>query len=201
MDFIQTEFDFEGKNKMDNISQQSNIINDNSMSDPFYELKDSVDDKKIEEIVNESDEECEEIDDSDCLVVESTDDENSASKIKIEGDAWINEDLVPVTKIKCYVTKELYNAIRSIEYCVNKKFGASNEFSIYIHGELDEEGDLIVSPDYYIPKQKVGGASVDYLEEPEKYYNGCLHKHPSGCTSFSSVDKKYINSNFEFSLL
>jgi len=152
--------------------------------------------------IDNNQEEILEVDDTDdCLNVESVNDDSSASKIRIEGEDWINTEIVPITKIKCYVPKELYSAIRNIEECVNKKFGSSNEFSIYIHGEFDEEGDLIVSRDYYIPKQKVGGASVDYQEQPEKFYNGCLHKHPSGCTSFSGVDKKYINSNFEFSLL
>lgn len=196
MEFIQTEFEFVNKNMTEKTNQVTNNSTENN-----YDISDKNNDGIVVDIPNEEDEVCEEVDDSDCLDIEKSTDTESASKIKIEGDTWIRQDMVPITKIKCYVPDELYSVIKNIEASVNRKFGSSNEFSIYIHGEFDEEGDLIVSPDYYIPKQRVGGASVDYLEEPEAYYNGCLHKHPTGCTSFSGTDKKYINSNFEFSLL
>ena len=144
---------------------------------------------------------CEVVDCDDTIELDKSDSDEDIENVKIEGDTWINLDIVPVEKITCFVPKKLFKAIQDIEECVNRKFSRKNEFSIYIRGEMGEDGILSVCEDYYIPKQKVGMASVDYLEEPSPYYNGCLHKHPDGCMSFSSVDKKYINSNFEFSLL
>lgn len=119
----------------------------------------------------------------------------------IEPGDFIHTDLVPVKKIKCIVPSKLLKNIKSIEKCVNSKLGGTPEFSIYIHGEFDTNGNFVVGEKFYIPKQNVGSASVDYLEDPDPYYNGCLHKHPDGCKSFSGTDDKYINSNFEFSLL
>jgi len=148
-------------------------------------------------------EELEMFDDEDLMEAESvnvTSDKKFDPK-SIEVGEYINKDIVPVKRIKCIIPSKLLDSIREIEIGVNKKFGSSNEFSIFIHGDYDPNGYLVVSEDFYIPKQVVSGASVQYNEEPEPHYNGCLHKHPDGCTSFSGTDEKYINSNFDFSLL
>ena len=162
--------------------------------------------EKVEEsIVSESEslENMETFEDDDLLSAESVEIDNNKkfNPKSIETGEFINKDLVPIEKMKCIVPHKLLEAIRTIEIGVNRKFGSSNEFSIFIHGDYDPDGNLIVNEDFYIPKQNVSGASVDYQEEPQPFYNGCLHKHPSGCTSFSGTDKKYINSNFDFSLL
>ena len=151
--------------------------------------------------ISDNEEDCDVIDCDDVLDIENTESESDLSNVKIEGKTWINKDIVPVKKIKCIIPLSLLKAIKDIENCVNRKFSNSNEFSIYIRGEMNDDGVLEVFEDYYIPKQRVTAASVDYLEEPNSYYNGCLHKHPDGCMNFSGVDEKYINSNFEFSLL
>ena len=171
---------------------------------PKYEEPNAfvADEDDVDNDVQEDEDDCEVVDCDDTLELNNDEvDETNLDNVKIEGDAWINVDIVPVEKIKCIVPKKLFKAIQDIENSVNKKFSRKNEFSIYIRGELGDDGILYVCEDYYIPKQRVGVASVDYLEDPQPYYNGCLHKHPDGCMSFSGVDKKYINSNFEFSLL
>ena len=153
-------------------------------------------DTEIEEM-----EEIEEIEDDNPISQLENEENLEIKNLEIKCGEWINTDLVPVKKIKCIIPIKLLKAIRDIEISVNKKFTSRNEFSIYIHGEYDEDGNISVSEDFYIPKQKVTCASVDYVEQPEPYYNGCLHKHPDGCTNFSGTDEKYINCNFEFSLL
>ena len=113
----------------------------------------------------------------------------------------INTAMVPVDKITCLMSRELFFNIQEIERKVREKFRSDQEFSIFLHGDFNNDGELVLSDTYYIPKQTVGPASVDYKEEPHSFYNGCLHRHPNSCTSFSSTDKRYINSNFMFSLL
>lgn len=179
---------------------------------PEIAISDLLDEKQIKEIesnnlIESSDdaesEELTEIFDDELLDAESVsvDKDKKFNPKSIEVGDFVNKQLVPVKKMKCIVPTELLECIQKIEVGVNRKFGSSNEFSIFIHGDYDNDGNLLVSEDFYIPKQTVTGASVDYLEEPDDFYNGCLHKHPNNCTSFSSVDEKYINSNFDFSLL
>jgi len=82
-----------------------------------------------------------------------------------------------------------------------------NECSILFKGYWDING-FVVDNEYYIPKQEVGRASVDYLENigalrVKDGYNVVVHSHPfsKGSGSFSSADEKYINSHFDCSLL
>ncbi len=42
--------------------------------------------------------------------------------------------------------------------------------------------------------------SIDF-DEDEPSFNGVIHRHPTGCNTFSGTDDQYINSNFEFSIL
>lgn len=126
--------------------------------------------------------------------------EEDSGVANINGSEWTSVKLVPVDKIECKFPFELLKSLRQVDNGVKQKIG-DVEFSVYIHGEFNDDGVFVISEDFYIPKQKVSGASVDYLEEPDNYYNGCLHKHPKGVTTFSGTDKKYINSNFDFSIL
>jgi len=112
-------------------------------------------------------------------------------------DHWTNESVRIVKSIDCYVPKYISNIMKAL----NKKF-ESTEFSIF--GMIDfnkNENQFELDSVYYIPKQKVSGASVDYLEDAPEGYNLVIHKHPRGCRSFSSTDNEYINQNFDYSLL
>jgi len=81
----------------------------------------------------------------------------------------------------------------------------NNEFSILVKAYENDDGDIVLTDDYVIPKQTVTHSSVDYDEELIKYkrqgYNVIIHKHPNGMRSFSLNDEEYINSNFDISLL
>lgn len=146
--------------------------------------------------INAEFDDLEQVDGVSCLDVN-----NNVDLKTIEPGDFVHVDMIPVKKIKCIIPVKLLKNIRSIEKCVNRKLNSTPEFSIFIHGEFDLDGNFVVADKFYIPKQTVGAASVEYLEEPDEYYNGCLHKHPDGCKSFSATDDKYINSNFQFSLL
>lgn len=127
--------------------------------------------------------------------------EDDIAKLNINKGEIVNVHSSPIKKIPCIIPRKLFDSIQEIERLVREKFHCDQEFSIYLHGDYDNDGNLIISDTFYIPKQNVSGASVDYKEEPHSFYNGCLHRHPNGVTSFSGTDEKYINSNFEFSLL
>lgn len=115
-----------------------------------------------------------------------------------------NDALVVVDKISCFVPREVDEVVGGLM----SKY-PSVEFSIYVKGELvreDEERGIttptMVITDWYLPEQEVTSAAVEYLEEvPDSTWNGVIHKHPSGVLNFSGTDDRYINQNFEFSLL
>lgn len=82
----------------------------------------------------------------------------------------------------------------------------NNEFTILVKGKWQDEG-FILTTDYYIPKQKVTGASVDYLENlrplrEEEDYNVLIHSHPFAAqTSYSAPDEDTANTHFDAALL
>jgi len=75
-----------------------------------------------------------------------------------------------------------------------------DEFSIVTNIKEKDDKTLILSEEYYIPKQKVANTSIEYL--PDEYnFNVVIHRHPDGMNNFSSTDRNYINQNFELSIL
>lgn len=76
----------------------------------------------------------------------------------------------------------------------------NNEFSIVTDIKEKDNQNILLTDDFYIPKQKVNPNNIDYL--PDVYnHSVCIHRHPDGCNGFSSTDKEYINQNFILSLL
>jgi len=120
-----------------------------------------------------------------------------SSKVITKKDHWTNESVRIVKSIPCYVPKYISNIMKALD----KKF-KNSEFSIF--GIIDynkNESQFELDGVYYIPKQKVSGASVDYLEDAPEGYNLVIHKHPKGCRHFSGTDDSYINQNFDYSIL
>jgi len=76
----------------------------------------------------------------------------------------------------------------------------TDEFSILTKIDKIEDGDIYLMNEYVIPKQEVGGASVEMLEHIEGY-DVVIHRHPHGVNDFSSTDENSINSNFRLSIL
>ena len=115
---------------------------------------------------------------------------------------WTLNELVPLTSIKCKIPNKIVIFMRTIENLMRSHNMGSLEFGIFLKGSFSN-GILNVNGDcHYIPKQKVSAGSVDFEEDPPSPdFNGVIHRHPTGCKSFSGVDDKYINRNFDFSLL
>lgn len=112
-------------------------------------------------------------------------------------ECWSNNSVKIVDTVRCFVPKK----IEDIMEVLNDKF-TGKEYSIFATTIFDERlGKLVVQEDYYIPKQIVSGASVDYKEDAPEGFNTVIHKHPTGCRQFSSTDNTYINQNFDYSLL
>ena len=76
-----------------------------------------------------------------------------------------------------------------------------DEFSIVSKIDQKLRNTIYLSEEYYIPKQIVSTARIEY--EPDEYngFDVVIHRHPSGCNSFSGTDMEYINQNFKLSLL
>ena len=145
----------------------------------------------------------EDLDDLDTCVDEAEVIESVNDDIRIQcmGGDFIDVDMIPVKKVPCIISRQLLSDVKNIEYSVRKKFGTDNEFFIFLHSDFTNDGEMIISDVFYIPKQIVTGATVECQERPSRFYNGCLHRHPNGVMSFSGSDERTINSNFEFSLL
>jgi len=123
---------------------------------------------------------------------------------KGERGVWINNNSVPIDlPVSCKVSQKILIIMRSIEFLMKKTNMNSYEFAIYVSGEFSSN-KLVVKDDFFIPDQTVSAAAIDFNEEDnfsDDCLKGVIHRHPSGCASFSGTDKKYINSNFDFSLL
>lgn len=106
-----------------------------------------------------------------------------------------------VERITIKIPDEILKVCNSIQKQVE-----DNEFSILCKGKFNDRGEFELGNEYIIPKQEVGGASVDYKDEDiQKYkqdgFNVVIHSHPFESSSFSSADDDFINSNFVCSVL
>ena len=109
-------------------------------------------------------------------------------------DCW-ESDLKVINKIKVIIPLKLLLVCNNI---VSKLDG--EEFSIVTNIAGKTSDTITLSEEFYIPKQKVTSGSIDYL--PDEYnHQVVIHRHPKGLHSFSATDQKYINQNFELSLL
>jgi hypothetical protein len=82
------------------------------------------------------------------------------------------------------------------------KIKDESEFSIVTNITEKDEETIFLSEEFYIPKQIVAHASIDYLpDEKDSGYKVVIHRHPDGCNSFSGTDQTFINQNFELSIL
>jgi len=118
-------------------------------------------------------------------------------------DGWTLDELVPITvPISCKVPQHVVIFMRTIESLMATQGMGALEFGVFLKGKF-QDGVLNVDADHqFIPQQKVSGVTVDFEEDPPTPdFNGVIHRHPTGCKSFSGTDSQHINRNFEFSLL
>lgn len=107
---------------------------------------------------------------------------------------WESE-LNIISSIQVVIPVKLYLVCNQIAGKVG-----NNEFSIVTDIKEKDNQNILLTDDFYIPKQKVNPSNIDYL--PDVYnHSVCIHRHPDGCNGFSSTDKEYINQNFVLSLL
>ena len=108
-----------------------------------------------------------------------------------------------VNDLEILVDQKVYNVMRAAA-----DIAGDDEYSILFKGYWSDAG-IMVSEEYYIPKQTISGGSVDY-DEPlgilreQQGFNVVLHSHPFTKNKdgwFSKDDMEYINTNFPISLL
>jgi len=108
-----------------------------------------------------------------------------------------------VNDLEILVDQKVYNVMRAAA-----DIAGEDEYSILFKGHWADTG-IVVSEEYYIPKQTISGSSVDY-DEPlgilreQQGFNVVLHSHPFTKNKdgwFSKDDMEYINTNFPISLL
>lgn len=107
---------------------------------------------------------------------------------------WESE-LNIISSIQVIIPVKLYLVCNQIAGKVG-----NNEFSIVTDIKEKDNQNILLTDEFYIPKQKVSPSNIDYL--PDNYnHSVCIHRHPDGCNGFSSTDKEFINQNFILSLL
>jgi hypothetical protein len=79
----------------------------------------------------------------------------------------------------------------------------NDEFGVYLKGTFNPVTCTVtVEDEYYFPRQQCTPGSIQFLEEPPSpSWNVVMHRHPNGCTKFSSVDVNSINEEFLASIL
>jgi len=115
------------------------------------------------------------------------------------GDNVFDSELKIVSPI-VIVPQKINSIVRYIQSKVK-----NNEFSLLLKGGWTENG-FTLAKEYYIPKQEVSAASVDYKEDLSLLaaeWNTIYHSHPfsHGTPSFSVADRESINCHFICSLL
>lgn len=107
---------------------------------------------------------------------------------------WDSE-LNIISSIQVVIPVKLYLVCNQIAGKVG-----NNEFSIVTDIKEKNNQIILLTDNFYIPKQKVNPSNIDYLTD-NYHHSVCIHRHPDGCNGFSSTDKEYINQNFVLSLL
>jgi hypothetical protein len=121
-----------------------------------------------------------------------------------EQGVWVNQKKIPIQiPVVCHVPHKIQIIMRSIEHIMRNSGMGALEFGVFLCGKVSDDGKMVLTEDFYVPQQKVSGATIDFEEEepPDPKYNGVIHRHPNGCKGFSGTDSHFINRNFEFSLL
>ena len=110
------------------------------------------------------------------------------------GNTW-ESDLKVIERMRVIIPLRLLLVCNSIAAKLD-----GEEFSIVTDITKRSSDTIILSEDYYIPKQRVTSVSIDYL--PDLYHHQVIiHRHPANLNSFSKTDQEFINQNFELSLL
>jgi len=114
--------------------------------------------------------------------------------LKSNSDCW-DSDLIVLDHVTVVVPLKLLLVCNHIASRVD-----GDEFSIVTDIKSKTLDTIVLSDEYYIPKQSVTAGSIDYL--PDEYHHPVvIHRHPDGFDNFSTTDHRYINQNFELSLL
>jgi hypothetical protein len=92
-----------------------------------------------------------------------------------------------------YIPVEFYKILQEIANKIDQ------EFFFLLKGEI--LGAEVFVTDWYCPEQEVSHSAVDVIEKDiPGGFNGVIHRHPQGCTSFSTTDRAYIDA-FNFGIL
>lgn len=128
---------------------------------------------------------------------------NSQQKKKGEFEELSNVVTVDNAKVLDCINVNIPIFIYRVMLQIESNISNNVEFSIYTKYEFDKEKkEVNILPEYFIPKQEVSSASIKYHDDEQTLnYNTVIHKHPSGCKNFSPTDLKYINNNFNLSIL
>ena len=93
---------------------------------------------------------------------------------------WESE-LNIISSIQVVIPVKLYLVCNQIAGKVG-----GNEFSIVTDIKEKDSQNILLTDNFYIPKQKVNPSNIDYL--PDVYnHSVCIHRHPDGCNGFLQI--------------
>lgn len=102
-------------------------------------------------------------------------------------------------KGKIYVPMDIIGTMQAFE-----KYSQGNEYGLFLSAKVDSASleATIESEIWEFPKQEVTGASIKFIDyRSDASFNAVVHRHPTGCNTFSGTDWYYINQDFEVSFL
>lgn len=116
-------------------------------------------------------------------------------------DEW-DSGLQLIKKPDIFIPRFLDDLMNEIDD--KKDVDANAEFSIFVVSKINGF-DISLTNEYFIPKQRVHSAEVEYDEaRPNQKFNTVIHRHPNSMPnhfSGDSGDDGYINRNFDVSIL
>lgn len=112
------------------------------------------------------------------------------------------QTLVLETGLKIVKTPKVLIPLKIFEVMVALDRQIDREAGIVCRGDWDENGNFVLSEEFYVPEQETTTATIEFKEPVLRTdWNVVIHKHPHGVTSFSSTDDEHINKNFDASIL
>lgn len=93
---------------------------------------------------------------------------------------WESE-LIIISSIQVVIPVKLYLVCNQIAGNVG-----GNEFSVVTDIKEKDNQIILLTDEFYIPKQKVNPSNIEYLHDVYNH-SVCIHRHPDGCNGFLQI--------------
>jgi len=112
-----------------------------------------------------------------------------------------------ISDMKIIVPESVHDLCKALHGAISNQ---SIEFGFFLKSIINiDAGEVVIYPvdlsvgtNFEVPKQRATVGTIAFDEEPsDASFNTVIHRHPAGCTSFSTTDMSSINEEFDVSLI